>query len=226
MDFSLARTNMVKSQVVPNGVNDALLLGALMGTPREPFVAATHKEFAYSDYALPMSATRRCLKPLQIAQLIQALAVKNGQRVLVAGAGLGYEAALLAHLGVQVFALESDSALVDEGKQQTASSSVKWQAGDPRLGWPDEIPFDAILLCGSVSSIPDDLLNQMSENGTLVAIVGSIEDGNEGATIMQAVRIKGRNRQQAEALFETFAFPMLEGGLVSQPSKKSHPFVL
>ena len=211
MDFSLARTNMVKSQVVPNGVNDTLLLGALMETPREAFCATTHKEFAYSDCSLPLNATRHCLKPLQVARLIQALAITGGEKILVVGAGSGYESALLAHLGAQVFAVESDSALVEQGRQLTGSSTVEWQVGDPGLGWSDKMPFDAILLLGSVESIPDGLLNQLGETGVLVAIVGDSEDGEQGHAVKQAVRIKGRNGQHSETLFETFTFSLVMG---------------
>lgn len=208
MDFSLARTNMVKSQVAPNGVSDAPILAALMETQREAFVDAAHKPFSYSDHALPLGATRRCLKPLQMARLIQALDVTPGQTILVAGAGTGYEASLLAHLGAHVFALEADATLAEQGQQLTQAASVQWQTGDPRLGWADKISFDGILLCGSVASIPDPLLNQVSDQGVLVAIVGTEESGKAGGTIMHATRIRGRNGQQAETLFETFAFPL------------------
>ena len=219
MNFSLARTNMVKSQVAPNGVKDAPLLRVLMETAREEFVETSHKTFAYSDYALPLNTTRRCLKPLQIAQLIQALNVNSDQKILVVGAGSGYEAVLLARLGAQVFALESDGALVEQGKKLTQADSVQWQSGDPEMGWPDTISFDGILLCGSVESIPDRLLDQINENGVLTAIVGKEKDDKGEQAVMHAVRIRGRNGQQAETLFETFAFPLFA-------EKASQQFVL
>lgn len=219
MDYSLARTNMVKSQVAPNGVGDAPLLEALMETPREVFVTETHRAFTYSDYALPLNATRRCLKPLQIALLIQALQVRTDQKILVAGAGSGYEAALLAHLGAKVFALESDPALVSQGEQHTKNAAIQWKIGEPEMGWPDKTTFDAILVCGSVTSIPDPLLNQVGENGVLTAIVGQEDTRKSGGTVMHALRIRGHNGQQAETLFETFAFPL-------SAEKESHRFVL
>lgn len=208
MDFSLARTNMVKSQVVPNGVTNASLLGALMEIPREAYVANTHQEFAYSDACLPMNATRHSLKPLQIAQLIQALSVSSGQKILLAGAGTGYEATLLTRLGAEVFAVESDNTLADQGKKLTKSSAVQWHIGDPGRGWQEHMPFDAVLLLGSVTSIPDELLKQVSDDGVLVAIVGTEGDKKQNSHIMHAIRIRGQNVQQAETLFETFAFSM------------------
>lgn len=205
MDFSLARTNMVKSQVAPNGVADPPLLDALLAIPREPFVIATHKEFAYSDYALPISATRRSLKPLQIARLIQALAVCDGQKILVVGAGTGYEATLLARLGADVCALEAEQGLVTLG-QRLADGSIEWQVGSVVLGWPDKAPFDGIILCGSVEAIPDPLLAQLSASGQLVAIVGKSNDA-----VMYAVHVRGGKEQKMTTLFETSAFPLVAG---------------
>lgn len=213
MDFSLARTNMVKSQVAPNGVSDPPLLDALLAIPREPFVVATHKEFAYSDYALPVSAARRSLKPLQIARLIQALAVCDGQKILVVGAGTGYEATLLARLGADVFALESEKGLVELG-QKLADPSVEWQVGALASGWADKAPFDGILLCGSVETIPDPLLAQLSATGPLVAIVGKPDD-----PVMYARHVRGGKEQKITTLFETSAFPLMA-------EEASRPFCL
>ncbi|MBF0401273.1 MAG: protein-L-isoaspartate O-methyltransferase [Magnetococcales bacterium] len=203
MDFSLARTNMVKSQITPNGVNDPPLLDALLAIPREAFVIATHKEFAYSDYALPVSATRRSLKPLQIARLIQALTVNDGQKILVVGAGSGYEATLLARLGAEVYALESDKGLVELG-QRLGDGSIEWQLGALGSGWSERAPFDGILLCGAVESVPEALLAQLAPQGRLVAIVGKPAD-----VVMYALHVQGGKEQKTTRLFETVAFPLL-----------------
>lgn len=209
MDFSLARTNMVKSQVAPNRVKDQGLLSALMAIPRESFIADSHKLFAYSDHPLPMDdGSRRCLKPLQLALLIQALMVKKDQKILVVGAGTGYETAVLARMEAQVFALESDVNMADSGVK-LSDTTVQWQVGPLDQGWPSEAPFDGIVLCGSVESIPDKLLDQLGDNGVLVAIRGKVGDA-----VMQAVRVKGRNAQHTETLFETKAFPL--SGTVAQ----------
>ncbi len=207
MDFSLARTNMVKSQIAPNRVDNPALLEAFLSTSREPFVVDTHKEFAYSDHALPMNATRRALKPLQTARLVQSLGITAGQKILVVGAGTGYEATLLAHMGGEVFALEADPALAELGKQLTHTDAIHWQVGAMASGWPERAPFEAILLCGSVESIPNPLLAQLGTHGQLVAIVGQ-----PGDPVMQAVRVRGNREQKTDILFETVAFPLLAEG--------------
>jgi protein-L-isoaspartate(D-aspartate) O-methyltransferase len=210
MDFALARTNMVKSQVLPNNISHSGLLDALQSLPRESFVLPSQQIFAYSDYALPMGAVRRSLKPLQIARLLDALDLRPGQKILVVGAGTGYEAALAARLGAQVFALESDPALVAIG-QQADGGLVTWHTAPLAGGWPEQAPFDAILLCGAVPAIPDAVLAQLQPQGTLVAI-----QGNAGDPVMYTVRLRGHKK---EILGETAAFPLLAG-------EQEQPFVL
>lgn len=210
MDFALARTNMVKSQVVPNGVTDGALLGAMMDTPRELFAATTHTPLAYSDSFFPLSETRRGLKPLQAARLIQALGIRGGEKILLIGAGTGYEAALLAKMNAQVFAVEANGALIDRGRQQTDGSAVVWQAGEPAEGWPDNAPFNGIVLLGSVVSIPDALLDQVADDGVLVAIVGTPTPNEPGKAVMHAVRVRGRHVHKPDVLFETYAESLTE----------------
>ncbi|MBF0161987.1 MAG: protein-L-isoaspartate O-methyltransferase [Magnetococcales bacterium] len=204
MDFSLARTNMVKSQLTPNGVSDVALLDAMLALPREPFVVATHREFAYSDHALPIHAGRRSLKPLQIGRLMQALEVTAGQKILVVGAGCGYEAALLARLGAEVFALEKEESLVEQGRGLTQAATVRWLCGPLESGWSGEAPFDGLLLCGSVDAIPETLFAQLKEQGRLVAIVGAAD-----SPVMHALRIQGSRERTTTTLFETTAFALL-----------------
>ncbi|WP_130471242.1 protein-L-isoaspartate O-methyltransferase family protein [Candidatus Magnetaquicoccus inordinatus] len=210
MDFALARTNMVKSQVVPNNISHHGVLDAMQSTPREPFVLPSHQMFAYSDFALPMGAVRRSLKPLQIARLLDALEITPGQKILVVGAGTGYEATLAARLGAQVYALESDAQLVAIG-QTVENTQLSWHTAPLVGGWPEQAPFDGILLCGAVPAIPDALLAQRKPLGALVAI-----QGNEGDAVMYMVRMRGSKK---EILGETVAFPLLAG-------EQNQPFVI
>ncbi|MBF0370102.1 MAG: methyltransferase domain-containing protein [Magnetococcales bacterium] len=208
MDFDLARTNMVKSQLAPNRVRDPNLLGSLMEVPREAFVAVGQQDFAYSDMALPLSqeSSRKLLKPLQAAWMIEALEIKAGDRVLVAGAGRGYEVALLANMGVKVYALEADAALADKGKELASGEDVQWHVGDPEEGLPDEAPFDAILYCGALSAMPGKAVGQLGLSGRLVVVIGT-----PGSPLMRAMRVRGiSGGDRAEPLFETVVHPLVE----------------
>ncbi|MEO5338987.1 MAG: hypothetical protein H7837_00510 [Magnetococcus sp. MYC-9] len=214
MDFSLARTNMVKSQVAPNGVDSPVLLSAMLSTPREVFVAGGHQPFAYSDHALPLSGARRTLKPMQIGKLVQALSIAEGSKVLVVGAGTGYEATLLHTLGAVVFALETDEVLAKQGMALGQTGSIAWRVGAWEQGWSEQAPFDGILVCGAVEGLPEPLLAQLGDQGRLVAIIGKAGD-----VVMHAVRVQGGREQKMTTLFETIAFPLVTAG-------DGQPFVL
>jgi protein-L-isoaspartate(D-aspartate) O-methyltransferase len=201
MDFNTARINMVKSQVAPNKIHETELLDSMTAVARENFVEASQQDLAYSDIQVAMGGSRRCLKPLQAAQLIKALEVKEGDRVLVVGAGTGFEVAVLDKMGVEVFALESDAALAGKGENLTSSDKVQWLVGDLEQGWADKAPFDGIIFCGAVASIPNKPIGQLTGEGSLVAIVG-----RSGDAVMTLVRIKGLSGGgHPEALLETVA---------------------
>ncbi|MBF0188630.1 MAG: protein-L-isoaspartate O-methyltransferase [Magnetococcales bacterium] len=202
MDFTLARTNMVKSQVVPNSIENPELISSLMKIEREIFVDEEFRSYAYSDYSIPLVGERRFLKPLQLSWMIQSLELNTGDKVLVIGAGTGYEAALLANMGMKVFALESDAALTKKGEALT--TGIEWRTGDLSQGWADESPFDGIMICGAVPEIPNKAIGQLSKSGNLVTVVG-----NAGDVVMHAMRVVGLSGgDRAETLFETVAFPL------------------
>ncbi|MBF0424896.1 MAG: protein-L-isoaspartate O-methyltransferase [Magnetococcales bacterium] len=189
---------MMQSQVVPNRVTNPDLLAAMRMLPRERFLDAPYQEFAYSDHPIPLGTSgRRCLLPLQAAWLIQALEAGRGERVLVVGAGTGYEAALLADMGCKVHALESDPILAAIGREATAAANVVWQVRGLAAGWPEEAPFARILFCGAVTHIPAFGRQQLTREGQLVAVVGQ-----PNAPVMHAIRLSGSGGPE-ERLFET-----------------------
>lgn len=201
MNFELARTNMVKCQVLPNKVSSEYLLASMMLIPRENFVDSQYRDFAYSDMAIPLSpATRRQLKPLQFARLVESLALQPGNKVLVLGAGRGYEAAVLAGMGMQVFAMEENGELFAQGKQLTPPE-VTWRLGEIGQGWPEESPFDGILLCGAVAKVPNKAIGQLGKKGRLSAIVHA--PGQPFLRALVMVGIAGGDRP--DYLFETVA---------------------
>ncbi|ABK43482.1 protein-L-isoaspartate(D-aspartate) O-methyltransferase [Magnetococcus marinus MC-1] len=204
MDFALARTNMVKSQVQPHEVLDETLLGSMMVVEREQFFPADRQYMAYSDMPITMAPGRRCLTPMQIAWLIKSAKVTQGSKVLLVGATTGYEAALMAHMGAQVFALECDPGLADKGAELTQALAVSWQVGDLTQGWASAAPFDAIILTGAVEKMPAALAKQLDAYGVMVAVVGQA-----GAATMSAVRVIGpTGLHHPERLYETRIDPL------------------
>lgn len=185
MEFALARRNMVESQLRTNKVTEPALLDALHTVPRERFVPTAKRPQAYLDEHVQIAADRWLLPPMPIARMIQEVWPQASDNALVIGAGMGYSAALLGRVCQSVFAVESDSELVEEmGKALTELAVDNVVAIEAPLveGYAKEGPYDVILIAGGVDQVPDTLLNQLGEGGRLVAIVGD-SDGIGRATL-------------------------------------------
>lgn len=202
MDFALARTNMIKSQVVPFRVLDPRVHEGMYLVAREAFVDPAFQEFAYSDAPLPQKGGQRLtLKPALVGRLVEALELTEGAKVLVVGAGSGYETALLAAMGMQVFALEEDTGLAQAGQENVSGDAVQWRVGPLEQGWAENSPFDAILVCGAVAAVSNKLIGQLGRSGRLVAVVG-----RPGDVVMRVMRMKGiSGGDRPETLFDTMA---------------------
>lgn len=177
IDFARARRTMVDTQIRVNDVTDPPLIAAFLAVPREAFVADSWHSLAYLDADIDAAGDtgRALMKPMVLAKLIQALAIRPGDKVLSIGGGTGYGAALCARLDASVTALEDTKALTDAASMALAkadSSKVTLVTGPLADGHADGAPFDAILVEGAVEAIPDRLIAQLAEGGRLVAILG------------------------------------------------------
>ena len=216
-DVELARFNMVEQQIRPWDVLDTKVLDALFAVRRELFVPPALRALAFSDTELPLQIngadTRETmLAPRVEARLAQELRLQPTDCVLEIGTGSGYQAALLGHLAQQVTSVEIDSRLVafaQQNLQMNNVGNVKVETGDGRNGW-GSTEFDAILVTGSVPSVPDALKYQLRVGGRLVVVVGQ-------APVMTACRITRTTAASFETvnLFETVIKP-LRGTAVSQ----------
>ena len=176
MDYEAARRNMVESQIRTNKVTHAGLLAALSSVPRERFLPADRAFAAYVDDDIPMAPGRFLMEPMVFARLVQLAEPKPDDRALVIGSGLGYGAAVLAHLVASIVALESDAGLAARGKDQLAQLAIHnviQVTGPLAQGWASSAPYDLILIEGSVEEIPQALFGQMADGGRLVAVVGT-----------------------------------------------------
>ena len=178
-DFALARRMMVDGQVRTFDMHALPVLAAMDAVPRERFVPQERQNLAYIDQDLPVSdgvagAERRfMLKPMFIGRLLQALDVQKGEKALDVAGGLGYSAALLAHLGATVTALESGEALAAAARERLATAGVagvRTVAGPLDRGWPDGAPYDVILVNGLLEVRPQRLLDQLADGGRLGCI--------------------------------------------------------
>lgn len=185
-DFATARRMMVDGQVRTNDVTDLRIIEAMLELPRERFVS--DPELAYLDRDMAVGgASRRLLKPMVLAKMVQALAVNAHDRVLDIGCATGYSSALLAKLAARVTALEEDPALARRAADNLKSVGADNAAvvtGALAQGWPQDAPYDVIFVNGATEVTPDMLCRQLAENGRLIAIMRRASTGQ--ATIFRA----------------------------------------
>lgn len=192
--YAKARQAMLDSQLQPTGVNDTQVLEAFGRVPRENFVPEGLKGLAYMGDDLSLGQGRAMTQPMVLARLIQALKVEKDSLALIVGAGTGYSAALLAHLGAMVMALESDARLVQamqENLRRCEIDTVEIVSGPLAEGYPPQAPYKAILIDGCVEYVPPALTDQLADQGRLigVGVLGGVERGfmieREGDRLIQ-----------------------------------------
>ena len=183
MDIEQARSNMVERQIRPWGVHDERVL-TLMGTlPREDFVPAPWRQQAFADMEIPLredaaalAAGLLMLPPRVEARMLQELRLYGHGKVLEIGAGSGFMAALLGRSAQRVISAELDAELAhraQENLRRAAVMNVQVRTGDGMHIALAEGPFDAILLSGAVTTVPDALIYQLKPGGRLFALVGA-----------------------------------------------------
>lgn len=186
--FAEARSRMVDSQIRPNRVIDPRIITAMRRLPRERFLPRTLTALAYADEDVPLGNGRFLIQPMAIAKLVQLAAPLHGERALVVAAGTGYGAALLAACGPRVTALEEDPALRGIAQRTLAdvAPEVSLVAGPLAAGWPNEAPYDVILLEGAVPTIPPAIIQQLRNNGGRLVTVISTDGRTSQAVLAEA----------------------------------------
>lgn len=208
MDYAELRTKMVNNQVRTRDVTDHAILRAMFEVPRERFVPAGSRPFAYVDRDLPVSESgRRLLPPATLARMIQALELKPDGLVLDVACGMGYGAALLAQTTGSVVALEEDPELVAAAEKTLSDlgcDNVAVVQGPLEEAYPPEAPYDYILVEGAIERLPPAYVGQLRDGGALVAIEGV---GQAGRAVLYG---KAGGHLSSRFLFNAAA-PLLEG---------------
>ena len=216
VDHAAARLNMVESQLRTNRVSNAALLKAFAEIPRELFLPAAMRSFAYVDEDLRIADGRHLMQPMVLGRLLEAARPDAGDIVLDVGCGTGYATALLARLCATAVGLESHEPLATEAtrilNQQGIDNAVIVRAplGE---GCPDQGPYNIILINGTVSEVPDPLKAQLTEGGRLVTVIND-SDGMGRATLMQRHGDTVSGRVVFDASVPVLADFLLEPGFV------------
>ena len=187
-----ARDRMVDEQLIPRGITDKAVLAAMRTVPRHQFVPAEMAPYAYNDRPLPIGFDQTISQPAIVARMTELAAVRKGQRVLEIGTGSGYQAAVLAALGAEVYTIE----IVEQLGKRAATDLARWatRGQDPhrrRLpGWPEAAPFDAIIVTAAPAQVPEPLKQQLKQGGRLVIPVG---DANQELILLTRTDTGFRN---------------------------------
>jgi protein-L-isoaspartate(D-aspartate) O-methyltransferase len=176
MEFESLRQWMVETQIISRGVKNKEVIRAMLKVPRHRFVPEEFIEKAYDDMALPIGEGQTISQPYMVAVMTELLEPEYKNKVLEIGTGSGYQAAVLAEIVKEVYTVERLASLSERAKQRVRElgyENIFFKVGDGTLGWPEESPFDRIIITAGAPEIPDTLISQLAEDGIIVAPVGS-----------------------------------------------------
>ncbi len=174
-DYKSAREKMVDRQLAGRGIKSPEVLDAMRSVERHRFVRQLSLPYAYDDSPLPIGEGQTISQPYIVAFMTEVLQIKPGERVLEIGTGSGYQAAILAKLGADVYTIELIAVLgkrADSTLRALGYTNIHVRIGDGYKGWSEAAPFDAIIVTCSPTHIPQPLQNQLKEGGRMIIPVG------------------------------------------------------
>ncbi|MCR9256079.1 MAG: protein-L-isoaspartate(D-aspartate) O-methyltransferase [Alphaproteobacteria bacterium] len=198
------------------GIVDKDILAALERVPREDFVPTTFSDQAYEDTALPIGCGQTISQPLIVGMMTQALKLGDRMKVLEIGTGSGYQTAVLTHLARRVYSIErhKDLLLEAEGRlKKLGRTNWTTKAGDGYKGWPEQAPFDRIIVTAAAEDIPQALIDQLAEGGIMVAPIGRQND------IQTLVRFTKHGDELDEEELSQVRFVPMVHGLPGEPGQ-------
>lgn len=208
-DFSIARRRMVEDHLIKRGISDRRIINAFLEVPRHLFVDPALGSGAYDNRSFPIGFSQTISQPYIQALMIQAVGVRSNDKVLEIGTGSGYQTAVLSLLAREVYSIEridSLSAKAEEALQCVKTGRIRLKTGDGSAGWPYYSPFDRIIISAAVGERPETLLEQLSDNGTLIA---PVSDGEE----MLVLYRRSGGKIDEERLSKCSFVPLLKGAV-------------
>jgi protein-L-isoaspartate(D-aspartate) O-methyltransferase len=175
--FSEARNSMVEEQLIPRGIKSVTVLDAMRNVPRHLFIPELLRKYAYDDNPLPIGWGQTISQPYIVAYMTEQINPVCGMKVLEIGTGSGYQAAVLDRLGCDVYTIESVEELAAASKMAFTTlglGNIKTMHGNGYIGWPEESPFDAIIVTAAPDAVPEVLLEQLVYGGCMMIPVGDV----------------------------------------------------
>lgn len=176
-DHDAARASMVERQLQARDVREPRVLAAMRKVPRHLFVPEPQRDDAYGDYPVPIGYGQTISQPYIVGFMTQAIDVRQTDRVLEIGTGSGYQAAILGELAKEVYSIEIVEELAARARDTLASrgyKNVHVRAGNGYLGWPEQAPFDRIMVTAAPQEVPPALVEQLKVGGLMAIPVGDL----------------------------------------------------
>lgn len=198
---------MVRDQLEKRGIRNPWVLQAMLDIPRHFFIPDSQHMKAYDDSPLPIGQEQTISQPYIVAAMIEYIEPEPSHRVLEVGVGSGYSVAVLRRIVQEVYGIERNPVLLAEAKKRIDKlglGHVNLKEGDGTLGWPEAAPFDAILVTAGSPRVPEALLRQLKEGGSLVIPLGNREEQK----LLRIMKKPGGHLQEKE-LFPVRFVPLI-----------------
>jgi protein-L-isoaspartate(D-aspartate) O-methyltransferase len=200
--YTRERERMVDEHLVGRGVTDPRVVAAMRRVPRHRFVQEALRTRAYGDHPLPIGEEQTISQPFIVGLMTSLLELTGREKILEVGTGSGYQTAVLAELARRVCSIERLPRLAERARANLESlgyDNVWVRVGNGALGWPDEAPFDRIIVTAGGPSIPPPLVQQLADGGRMVLPVGRAD--NQVLTVVDNVGGEIRQREHGECKF-------------------------
>ena len=207
IDLTQARERMVLEQLRRRGIKDARVLEAMRAVPRDRFIAAEFADHAYDDGPLPIGSSQTISQPYMVALMSEVAELQGDEKVLEIGTGSGYQAAILAQLAREVYTIEYLPELKDKASalfEAIGIGNIVTRCGDGSDGWPEESPYDVIMVTAAMPEVARPLLSQLASTGRLIAPIGEDE-------LQTLVRIRRVNGSWSDEYFGECRFVKMAG---------------
>ena len=203
VDWVSKRTQMIDMHLTPRGIWNPAVLKAMKQVPRHEFVPQHIRKLAYADRPLPIGEGQTISQPYVVAWMSQLLELEKGMKVLEIGTGSGYQAAVLATMGVKSYSMEIRPNLAREVKIRLNKLGYKVEVrqGDGYYGWNEHAPFDRVIITAAANHVPRPLLDQLKPGGKLILPLGNVRYSQNMTLIEKDSQGKMRTSQHGQVRF-------------------------